>query len=132
MIELLEAGEAVFDISVGGLGGGDGKKLAKTHVDLIQYQMEHGPFNPIRLREFMQGLVDGGPTKRVGGGVGGGGCVWGWGRGREKGGGGPGGGGWGWLGSGVSGAWGIEWGGWVGGEEGGRRCRWGGGGSGWL
>jgi hypothetical protein len=25
--------------------------------------MEHGPFDPQRLREFMQGLVDGGPTK---------------------------------------------------------------------
>jgi 4-hydroxy-2-oxoheptanedioate aldolase len=25
--------------------------------------MEHGPFDPRRLREFMQGLVDGGPTK---------------------------------------------------------------------
>ena len=25
--------------------------------------MEHGPFEPARLREFMQGLVDGGPTK---------------------------------------------------------------------
>ena len=25
--------------------------------------MEHGPFDPIRLRQFMQGLVDGGPTK---------------------------------------------------------------------
>jgi hypothetical protein len=25
--------------------------------------MEHGPFEPQRLREFMQGLVDGGPTK---------------------------------------------------------------------
>ena len=25
--------------------------------------MEHGPFDPMRLRQFMQGLVDGGPTK---------------------------------------------------------------------
>ena len=27
------------------------------------YEMEHGPFEPQRLRDFMQGLVDGGPTK---------------------------------------------------------------------
>ena len=63
MIELLEAGQPVYDVSVDGAGYEDGKKWAKSHIDLIQYQMEHGPFDPIRLREFMQGLVDGGPTK---------------------------------------------------------------------
>ena len=63
MIELLEAGQPVYDISVDGAGYDEGKKLAQTHVDLIQYQMEHGPFDPLRLRQFMQGLVDGGPTK---------------------------------------------------------------------
>lgn len=63
MIELLEAGQPVYDVSVEGLGYEEGKKLAQTHVDLIQYQMEHGPFDPLRLRQFMQGLVDGGPTK---------------------------------------------------------------------
>jgi len=64
MIELLESGQTVYDVSVSNAPGyEEGKKLAKTHVDLIQYQMEHGPFDPIRLREFMQGLADGGPTK---------------------------------------------------------------------
>jgi 4-hydroxy-2-oxoheptanedioate aldolase len=63
MIELLEAGQPVYDVSVSGAGYDEGKKLATSHIDLIQYQMEHGPFDPIRLREFMQGLVDGGPTK---------------------------------------------------------------------
>jgi 4-hydroxy-2-oxoheptanedioate aldolase len=63
MIELLEAGQPVYDMSIEGAGYEEGKKLAQTHVDLIQYQMEHGPFEPIRLRQFMQGLVDGGPTK---------------------------------------------------------------------
>lgn len=63
MIELLEAGQPVYDVSVSYAGYDDGKKLAQTHNDLIQYQMEHGPFDPNRLREFMQGLVDGGPTK---------------------------------------------------------------------
>ncbi|MGE3844599.1 MAG: hypothetical protein AB7I50_23790 [Vicinamibacterales bacterium] len=64
MIELLESGQTVYDISVRDAPGyEEGKKLAQTHVDLIQYQMEHGPFDPIRLRDFMKGLVDGGPTK---------------------------------------------------------------------
>jgi 4-hydroxy-2-oxoheptanedioate aldolase len=63
MIELLEAGQPVYDVSVSDAGYDEGKKLAQTHVDLIQYQMEHGPFDPNKLRQFMKGLVDGGPTK---------------------------------------------------------------------
>jgi 4-hydroxy-2-oxoheptanedioate aldolase len=63
MIELLEAGQPIYDISVEGVGYEEGKKLAQDRYDLIQYQMEHGPFDPILLRQFMQGLVDGGPTK---------------------------------------------------------------------
>jgi 4-hydroxy-2-oxoheptanedioate aldolase len=63
MIELLESGQTVYDISVEGVGYDEGKKLAKERYDLIQYQMEHGPFEPQLLRQFMQGLVDGGPTK---------------------------------------------------------------------
>src|SRR6185295_4575057 len=63
MIELLAAGQPVYDVGVTGGGYEEGKKLAQTTNDLIQYEMEHGPFEPRRLREFMQGLVDGGPTK---------------------------------------------------------------------
>src|SRR4030095_962052 len=63
MIELLEAGQPVYDVGVNGAGYEEGKKLAQTTNDLIQYEMEHGPFEPRRLRDFMQGLVDGGPTK---------------------------------------------------------------------
>jgi len=63
MIELLEAGQPIYDISVEGVGYEEGKKLAQDRYDLIQYQMEHGPFDPHMLRQFMQGLVDGGPTK---------------------------------------------------------------------
>ena len=63
MIELLEAGQPVYDLSVVGAGYEEGKKLAQTHNDFIQYQMEHGPFDPNRLRRFMEGLVDGGPTR---------------------------------------------------------------------
>ncbi len=63
MIELLEAGQPVYDVSVEGVGYDEGKKLAQSNIDLIQYQMEHGIFDPHMLRQFMQGLVDGGPTK---------------------------------------------------------------------
>jgi 4-hydroxy-2-oxoheptanedioate aldolase len=63
MIELLAAGQPVYDVGVTGGGYEEGKKLAQTGNDMILYEMEHGPFNPQRLREFMQGIVDGGPTK---------------------------------------------------------------------
>jgi hypothetical protein len=63
MIELLAAGQPVYDVGVSYGGYEEGKKLAQTSNDVITYEMEHGPFEPQRLREFMQGLVDGGPTK---------------------------------------------------------------------
>ena len=63
MIELLAAGQPVYDVGVTGGGYDGGKKLAQTTNDLIQYEMEHGPFEPQRLREFMQGLVDEGPPR---------------------------------------------------------------------
>ena len=39
------------------------KQLAHTWADYITYNLEHSPFNMTDLRTFMQGLVDGGPTK---------------------------------------------------------------------
>ena len=63
MIELLADGQPVYSTRVEGAGFEEGKKLAQTHSDLIQYQMEHGTFNPAALRQFMLGLVEGGPTK---------------------------------------------------------------------
>ncbi|MDA2939149.1 hypothetical protein MYX75_12920 [Acidobacteria bacterium AH-259-A15] len=62
-IELLEDGQPIYDVSVQGAGYEEGLKLAQTYNDFIQYQMEHGEFNPSRLRQFMLGLVEGGPTK---------------------------------------------------------------------
>ncbi|MFC2084255.1 hypothetical protein ACFLS9_04285 [Bacteroidota bacterium] len=60
-IELLESGQPVYYAS--GKGGYDeGKKMAKTWADYIIYNMEHAPLNFSQLREFMKGLVDGGPT----------------------------------------------------------------------
>lgn len=61
-IELLEQGQPVYYTM--GMGGYDeGVKMAKTWADIIIYDMEHGPLNMTGLREFMRGLVDGGPTK---------------------------------------------------------------------
>ena len=40
----------------------EGKRMAKTYCDAINYEMENGCFDFSNLRNFMQGLVDGGPT----------------------------------------------------------------------
>jgi 4-hydroxy-2-oxoheptanedioate aldolase len=61
-IELLEQGQPIY--YTGGHGGyEEGKKLAQTWADYINYEMEHGSLDFTALREFMRGLVDGGPTK---------------------------------------------------------------------
>ncbi len=61
-IELLEQGQPVY-YATGRGGYEEGKKLAQTPSDYINYEMEHGGFDMTALREFMRGLVDGGPTK---------------------------------------------------------------------
>ncbi len=61
-IELLEADQPVF--YAGGRGGyEEGKAAAQTNGDYINYGMEHAPPDFTLLRQFMQGLVDGGPTR---------------------------------------------------------------------
>ena len=61
-VELLEQGQPIY--YTGGHGGYDeGKKAALTWADYINYEMEHGALDFTALRAFMQGLVDGGPTK---------------------------------------------------------------------
>ncbi|MGH9720275.1 MAG: hypothetical protein ACRD8O_08685, partial [Bryobacteraceae bacterium] len=61
-IELLEQGQPVYYTS--GRGGfEDGRKMAQTYADYINYEMEHGSFDMTALREFMRGLAAGGPTK---------------------------------------------------------------------
>ena len=61
-IELLEAGQPIY--YTGGRGGYDeGKKMAATKADYINYEMEHGAFDMKELRDFMRGLVDAGPTR---------------------------------------------------------------------
>ena len=61
IIELLEAGQPVYYASGSG-GYEEGKALAQTWADYILYDMEHAPYDITRLREFMRGLADGGPT----------------------------------------------------------------------
>lgn len=62
-IELLEQGQPIYYTQVDGGGYEEGKKLAQTWADYITYNLEHSPFNMTALRQFMRGLVDGGPTK---------------------------------------------------------------------
>ena len=40
----------------------EGKRLSQTYCDAINYEMENGSLDFSNLRNFMQGLVDGGPT----------------------------------------------------------------------
>src|SRR5437868_1763786 len=61
-IELLEQGQPIY--YTGGHGGyEEGKKMADTWADYINYEMEHGSLDFTALRGFMKGLADGGPTK---------------------------------------------------------------------
>jgi 4-hydroxy-2-oxoheptanedioate aldolase len=60
-IELLEQGQPVYYTTSRG-GYEEGKELARTWADYINYELEHGAFDVTKLREFMRGLADGGPT----------------------------------------------------------------------
>jgi 4-hydroxy-2-oxoheptanedioate aldolase len=60
-IELLEQGQPVYYTTAQG-GYEEGVALADTESDYINYDMEHGAFDIAALRDFMRGLVDGGPT----------------------------------------------------------------------
>jgi 4-hydroxy-2-oxoheptanedioate aldolase len=60
-IELLAQGQPVYYTTSRG-GYAEGKELAGTWADYINYELEHGAFDMTKLREFMRGLVDGGPT----------------------------------------------------------------------
>src|SRR5688500_778300 len=62
-IELLEMGQPIYYAQVDGGGYEDGRRLALTQADYITYNLEHSSFDMTQLREFMRGLVEGGPTK---------------------------------------------------------------------
>ena len=42
---------------------GQGVRMSQTYMDAINVEMEHGCLDFMQLREFMRGLVDGGPTR---------------------------------------------------------------------
>jgi 4-hydroxy-2-oxoheptanedioate aldolase len=60
-IELLEMGQPVYYASTYG-GYEEGKMAAQTWADWVYFNMEHNPVDFGLLRDFMRGLVDGGPT----------------------------------------------------------------------
>jgi len=60
-IELLEKGQPIYYKWVYG-GYEKGFELAQTWADYLVYDMEHNPVDFLQLREFMKGLVEGGPT----------------------------------------------------------------------
>jgi 4-hydroxy-2-oxoheptanedioate aldolase len=63
-IELLESGQPIYYTGArGGAGYEEGKKMAQTWADYINYEMEHGQLDFSALKAFMRGLIDGGPTK---------------------------------------------------------------------
>lgn len=66
VIELWEDSQPIY-YQDSGLGAGidpyaQGVKMAHTYMDAINVEFEHGAIDFMQLREFMRGLVDGGPT----------------------------------------------------------------------
>ena len=61
-IELLEQGQPIY-YAHGHGGYVEGKMMAHTWADYINYEMEHGTFDFHALREFMRGLLEAGPTR---------------------------------------------------------------------
>ncbi len=66
-IELWEDGQPMYYVSWGPTGENNGyemgKKMAQTWADCICIDMEHACFDLGDVRNFMRGLVDGGPTR---------------------------------------------------------------------
>ena len=60
-IELWQSGQPIYYAEAYG-GYDEGKSMAQTWADYIIFNMEHKPIDFGLLRDFMQGLVDGGPT----------------------------------------------------------------------
>src|SRR5262245_2002331 len=55
-IELIEMGQPVYYTTArGGAGYDEGKRLAATQSDYINYEMEHGALDFTALRNFMRG-----------------------------------------------------------------------------
>jgi 4-hydroxy-2-oxoheptanedioate aldolase len=61
-VELLAEGQPILSVGGFALTYEDGLKAATTHGDYILFDFEHSPLNVAGLRDFMRGLVAGGPT----------------------------------------------------------------------
>jgi 4-hydroxy-2-oxoheptanedioate aldolase len=66
-IELWEDGQPIY-YGGSGLGSGvdsyaQGIRMSQTYMDAINVEMEHGCLDLMGLRDFMRGLVAGGPTR---------------------------------------------------------------------
>jgi 4-hydroxy-2-oxoheptanedioate aldolase len=61
--QLLADGQPIWYTGAESMGYEGGREAAQTWADYLNYEMEHGAFDVSELREFMRGLVDGGPTK---------------------------------------------------------------------
>src|SRR4029453_10539233 len=55
--------QPVYYAQISGGGYEKGKEMAATKADYITYEMEQGPLDFKKLREFRRGLVGGGPTR---------------------------------------------------------------------
>jgi 4-hydroxy-2-oxoheptanedioate aldolase len=66
-IELFEDGQPMYYTGAGMDAGvdpyGQGVRMSQTYADGIFVEMEHGALDFMQMREFMRGLVDGGPTR---------------------------------------------------------------------
>ncbi len=65
-VELLEDGQPIYYVSYAptmGDGYEIGLQMARTWADAICIEVENGAFDLINIRDFMRGLVDGGPTR---------------------------------------------------------------------
>jgi 4-hydroxy-2-oxoheptanedioate aldolase len=58
VIDLLEGREAVFGIISGDRSLNNARSLARSSLDFIIIDMEHGPWNPETLRIFLLGMTD--------------------------------------------------------------------------
>lgn len=62
-IELLAQDQPIYYQTTEDLTFDNGKAMAGTWADFINVDMEHHPFDVAGLSKFMQGLVEGGPTR---------------------------------------------------------------------
>jgi len=63
VIDLWSKGQPVYFTYQGAGDYEAGKRLASTTADVISYNLEHDPLDFSKLREFMRGLAEAGPTR---------------------------------------------------------------------